>query len=452
MATLTRRRFSLGLGVGLGVGLSTVAASPLLGACRGARDSPGDYVVVGAGMAGLAAARRLADAGLPVTVVEARSRIGGRTWTDTSLGVPVDLGAAWIHGAQGNPLTVLAERVGARTVETDFDDVTVLDDGKPAETAAVEEISVAFTAIVDAVDGMTSDAAPDASLADGLAAAGAQLRDPLMQWMVASAISAEYAADPQDLALRWFGHEGQFDGPDLILPGGYRQLTDHLAADLDIRLDTEVTRIAHDGAGVTVETEEQVFDADRVIVTVPLGVLKADTIVFDPPLPDTKRAAVARLGFGLLDKVVLRFDEPFWAQRHGIRTDMLGLAGRDQPASDLVNGLRFTDVPLLIGLRGGANAVAREADSDQETIDGLVAALGAPAPAGAVVTRWAADRHARGSYSYLAVGSGPDDQDALAAPVTDRLLFAGEATHPEFFATVHGAYLSGLREADRILS
>ncbi|PRC57574.1 amine oxidase, partial [Mycobacterium sp. ITM-2017-0098] len=79
------------------------------------------------------------------------------------------------------------------------------------------------------------------------------------------------------------------------------------------------------------------------------------------------------------------------------------------------------------------------------------AALRAPEPTGVLVTRWAADPYARGSYSFLAVGSSPDDQEALAAPVGDRLSFAGEATHEEFFATVHGAYLSGLRAADRIL-
>lgn len=444
MIALTRRQFTFGLGA--------VAATPLLTSCGGGGDTTrGHVVVVGAGMSGLAAARRLTDAGVPVTVVEARSRIGGRTWTDTSLGLPVDLGAAWIHGSQGNPLTGLAAQAGARTVETNFDDVVVLDGGRVVDPAAVEEVSRDWVGVLDEIEPMTADAGPDASLADGLVRTGADLDDPLMQWMVSAAIGAEYAADPEELALRWFGHEGEFDGPDLILPGGYRQLIDHLARDLDIRLDAEVTRIAYDDAGVTVETAQEVLRADRVIVTVPLGVLKADVIVFDPPLPQAKRAAVERLGFGLLDKVVLVFDEPFWTEAYDIHSDMLGIAGGAQPVSDLVNGLRFTDVPLLVGLRGGANARAREADSDQQTVGEVLAALRAPDPVGVLVTRWAADPYARGSYSFLAVGSSPADQQALAEPVADRVAFAGEATHPEFFATVHGAYLSGLREADRIL-
>lgn len=334
---------------------------------------------------------------------------------------------------------------------TDFEDAVVLQNGTVVDPASVDAAGREWNRVLGEVESTTEDAPPARSLADGLADTGADLSDPLLQWCVAGAIASEYAADPDELSLRWFGHEGEFDGPDLILPGGYRQLIDHVAGDLTIRLGVEVTRISHGDAGVRVETAREVFDADRVIVTVPLGVLKTDTIAFDPPLPDAKRDAIRRLGFGLLDKVVLRFDTPFWTRQFDADTDMIGIAGRDQPVSDLVNGLRFTEVPLLIGLRGGANARARESESDRRSVEDLVALLRAPEPTGAIVTRWGQDPFARGSYSFLAVGSSPDDQDALAAPVGDRLAFAGEATHREFFATVHGAYLSGLREADRIL-
>lgn len=102
-----------------------------------------------------------------------------------------------------------------------------------------------------------------------------RIDDPLMQWCVAASIVAEYAADPAELSLRWFGREGELDGPDLILPGGYGQLVNHLARGLTVKLGIEVTRIAHDGSGARVETSQGVTAADRVIVTVPLGVLKA---------------------------------------------------------------------------------------------------------------------------------------------------------------------------------
>ncbi len=126
MPMFSRRGFTLSIG--------TLAAATLLPGCRGSADARGErVVVVGAGMAGLAAGRRLADAGTEVTVLEARERIGGRMWTDMSLGVPIDLGAAWIHGTEGNPIIGLAADAGAATVETDFSDVVVYDgQGLPA--------------------------------------------------------------------------------------------------------------------------------------------------------------------------------------------------------------------------------------------------------------------------------------------------------------------------------
>ena len=436
----TRRAFTVGAGA--------LAGTLAVAGCDGPQSRPprGQVVVVGAGMAGLAAARQLADAGVDVTVLEARDRIGGRMWTDSSLGVPIDLGAAWIHGTKGNPLVALAKQAGADTVETDWDNVVVFDARGEVDAEAVDSAATAWERALHDVYELADDAAPGATVQNGLAQV-ADLSDPLIAWNVAGAVSAEYAADPEELSLRWFGTEGEFDGPDLILPQGYDRVARRLAEGLTIRTGTTITHIADDGSSVRLETSRGVVTADRVIVTVPLGVLKAGAITFDPPLPEAKRAAITRLGFGVLDKVVLAFDEPFWPRE----ADVLGLAGAQQPVPVLVNGLSFGAGAVLVGLRGGSAARRGETLTDQQNVDELRTALRAPAPRGRLVTRWAADPYARGSYSFLAVGSSPDDQEALAEPAGDRVLFAGEATQPEHFATVHGAYLSGVREAQRIL-
>lgn len=434
-----RREFLAGTGL--------ITAATLLSACGDDSHADGEHVVViGAGFAGLAAARRLADAGLRVTVLEARDRIGGRTRTDSSLGAPIDIGASWIHGAQGNPLTALADDVGAKTVETDFDDFALFDGHEEVDPNATARLLNEWGRIDIGLDGLSSDADDSASVADGLTEV-ADMDDPLTSWLVASQITGEYAADPNHLSLRWFGSEGEMDGPDVLLPGGYTQLSQHLARGLEIRQNTTVQRITYDDTRVQIETSAGPVTADRVVVTVPLGVLKADAIAFDPPLPQRKRDAIARLGFGLLNKVVLAFDEPFWPQSR----PMIGLVGGDQPVSDLVNGLLVSDTPILIGLRSGEAAWSREALSDRDAVAQVVAALGAPQPTGAIVTRWGTDPYSLGSYSFIAVGASPDDMKVLGEPVGERLLFAGEATNPEFFGTVHGAYLSGIREAERIL-
>ena len=452
MRPITRRRWL--------TGSAALAASTLLPRCatpQGRSDSSLRIVVVGAGIAGLGAARRLVDAGASVVVVEARDRVGGRIWTDRSLGSPLDLGASWIHGTTGNPVAALAADLV--TVPVDYESMARYDtDGKPLTDAQDAAVDRGFDAVLEAVERDRDTRDGDAPLASSTGPArDAIARDAtsrrLLDAEINTAIEHEYAASVESLSVLHYGDGEDESGGDVIFPGGYDAILPTLAAGLDLRLSHPVTRIEHRPGGCTVVTTEETFACDRVLVTLPLGVLKAGVVQFAPALPDRKANAIARLGFDVLDKLYLRFDRVFWDDALLIgRAD--AITGR---WAEFLNLHALTAAPVLVGFNAAAYARTMQARSDAEVVADAVATLrsvygpGMPTPTGMLRTRWGADEFARGSYSHLAVGSTPGDRDALAASVGDRLYFAGEATSRSHAATTHGALTSGRAAADAML-
>jgi monoamine oxidase len=203
---------------------------------------------------------------------------------------------------------------------------------------------------------------------------------------------------------------------------------------------------------VTLETNKGKLQGDLALVTLPLGVLKAGSVTFTPALPRRKMKAIERLGMEVANKVVLRFPRVFWpkAEFLGYTSDTLG------QFVEWTNLARHTGAAILSIWTNGDYArhleKQKDAEIEAEAMKVIVKIFGraAQTPVGRLVTRWGSDPEAGGSYSNLPVGSLRADFDALAEPVGERLFFAGEATHRQRHASVHGAYLSGLREARRI--
>lgn len=317
-----------------------------------------EVVVAGAGMAGLACAERLAAAGLRVTVIEARDRVGGRVWTDRSLGVPLELGASWIHGVDGNPVAALARAAGARTVPFDYDDRDLR--GGPSGDA---DLARALARVAAAQE----EGGPDRPLAEVLGDGGAPFRHA-----VRAEIDGEYGASPRELSLLWFDAGAEQRGGDVLLPDGYDRLAQFLARGLDVRLGAPLTGVRAAGGTVEAVVPGGRLACDALVVTLPLGVLRRDAIDWDPYPPDAKIAAVERLGVGVLDKLYLRFAEPFWGDA--------AVLGRVAPARDgrwafWVNMAPVAGAPVLLGFNGGDAGRDVSGATDAAVRDSALAAL-----------------------------------------------------------------------------
>ncbi|XP_042598350.1 lysine-specific histone demethylase 1A isoform X1 [Cyprinus carpio] len=267
----------------------------------------------------------------------------------------------------------------------------------------------------------------------------------------------------------------EFTGSHLTVRNGYSCVPVALAEGLDIKLNTAVRQVRYTSSGCEViavntrsTTQTFIYKCDAVLCTLPLGVLKQQppAVQFVPPLPEWKTAAIQRMGFGNLNKVVLCFDRVFWDPS----VNLFGHVGSTTASrGELFLFWNLYKAPILLALMAGEAAGIMENISDDVIVGrclailkGIFGSSAVPQPKETVVSRWRADPWARGSYSYVAAGSSGNDYDLMAQPITPgpaipgasqpvpRLFFAGEHTIRNYPATVHGALLSGLREAGRI--
>jgi monoamine oxidase len=442
--------------------------------------APRQILVIGAGMAGLVAARLLHDSGLKVTVIEARDRVGGRTWTADFGGIPIDLGASWIHDADDNPLTEWCSELGTPLAYTPSSHVRIYDhfaeneavrwvDYQTAVRRAWRGIAAASLAVGSAAAAQEisawQDATPALSLAQALAPVLARadalphFDRRLLGYIISTAEGVEGAPFERIALQNWFPREA---GAVNAMPvGGYVSLIEDAARGLDIRLNTHVAAIRHDANGISVTTQDGSFEGDAVIVTTPLSILQQDVLRFEPALPDAWRQAVARIGYGrgaTLNKIFLRFAEPFWP---ATEDRIIALPPSLEERGLFITWMNLTELtgePVLLSFTSGANGAACDSGAPDDAL--VATALGAlrsifgpdvPEPVDYRITRWLSDPWARGSYSYSDVMTRAEDRLRYADPIHDRLYFAGEAASPRYYGTVHAALLSGQHAAFQLL-
>ena len=397
-------------------------------------------VVIGAGAAGVAAARHLADARVPVVLLEARGRVGGRAWTYHVGDLALDLGCGWLHSADENELAALAPKLGFP-----------VDDSPPPwsrpayngnfSAAEQKDYWAAWERFYARVDA-GAQAGSDRPISDCF--------EPGCRWngMLGAMITYINGAEADKISVREYAHYHD-SGVNRRVRKGYGALIEAYAAGLDVRLDCPVTLIDHSGALLRIVTPRGDIVARAAIVAVPPGVMANETLRFTPALPDKREAA--QLPLGIADKVFLSVD-----RADDLPSDTR-LAGSTTTRETGSYTLRPFGRPVIEGYFGGEFARALEDEGGGAfaafAIGQIVGALGSGMRARLrpiAESAWARDPLALGSYSYGNPGASAM-RAKLAAPIDGRLFFAGEHCSAADFSTAHGAYRTGVKAADEAI-
>jgi monoamine oxidase len=410
-----------------------------------ARSNEHDVLIVGAGVAGLTAARQLEQAGLNVLVLEAQDRIGGRALVDTTtFSVPIDYGAAWLHGLETNPLDEIADALGFHRVDTNLDGPIFVGNrlATEEENEACEE---AYEQMEKAMDAAVA-AGQDPSVAEVVKDA------PCAELMMDNVARFESAADAEDTSVVDAASFASDD--DDFIREGIGTFVAAYGKDVPVRLNSFVTKVLYRADGVTVELASgERFHGKRVLVTVSTGVLASGKIAFDPPLPQWKLDAIAALPMGLLNKIVLEFKADIFGDTPSNSWVLWDGPGRD----NIAFVIKPLDAPIAVGFHGGQQARDYEKD-DAAALAHVQGALrqmyGSRVDTELLrtgLTHWGSNPYSLGSYAAARPG-GSRMHAVLALPVDDRLFFAGDAcARPIYNGSLAGAYDSAVH-ASRLIA
>jgi len=437
-----------------GLPILLTAPTILASACQQNEVIPTDktVIVVGAGISGLAAAQKLHEKGFKVLVLESQDKVGGRLRTNRSLGIAFDEGASWIHGINGNPITALAEQAGMTAAFADDESIKSYDIGgilrSPTTYSTAED---EFYTILNSLNKKGNASQSFETIFNNLYPAKA--KDRLWKFLLSTYLTFD-TGDLDKLSSQLYDEGEVYGGIEKISTNGYDTIAQYLAKELTIQFNQRVTKVDYSANKVKVTHNGTISEADYILITVPLGVLKANTIQFSPALPSIKQNAIQKIGMSCVNKFLLTWNTAFW--------DDVQYISYTPEIKDKFN--YFVNLKKVIPTTNALMTFAyadyarkTETMTDTQVIDEIMSHLKdmygskIPNPTNMLRTKWQSNENSFGAYSYTAVGTEMQYFDDLATEIGDKVFFAGEHTEIDYFSTAHGAYLSGIREADKII-
>lgn len=376
-------------------------------------------------------------------------------------------------------MTEFLDELGLKYFVTDYENSDYYDNGSLLSEDDLKTIWSSYDSVSDKITDLQDDTDEDIPLSEAITAVYSRFRytrrqQRLVNFAYVDEVELEYATSAEDLSMWWFDSDFEYEGSDYWLPGGYSQIPLHLAKGLDIRYGQAVNGVNYTAAGGVVEvytTAGAAYTSLSVVVTVPLGVLQNDNISFTPPLSAPIQESIDRLFMGLLDKTFLQFDTAFWSPPAGDTADSRDFIYTLNSGFSRFNLSLYLEVfnlehyspgsnLLCVFSSGRAAAVAGGGGGEGLGVSEVMRQLrvvwpSAPDPTAVHATDWLNDPFTYGSYSSLRLGSSPAHrlafQQTQQGQGQQRLLFAGKHTSVCFPSTAHGAYLSGVDAADRLL-
>ena len=420
-------------------------------------------IVIGAGISGLAAARKLQKNGFNVSVIEAKNYIGGRIKTDVFNGIKLEMGSTWIHGQIDNPVGDIIKKQGGKLVLSNFKpEIYYNKDGE--EFNINKRIIIGkFYHKLKAFKKNKNDASVlqvwNMFVSQSLS--NKKIYTPELIANLLHIIKYDFETEVGDdlskISAQQWDEDGKIYGGDHVVLGGYERVTKFLSKGLNIILNTPVKEVKDNISYVKITTSSSSeYIADYVIVSVPLGVLKNNSISFNPAFPEKKQNAINTLKLGNFLKTWLVFENNFWTNDESISFFTKHIFDNFFNPSAVIDHSKNLGGPILLAMHAGKDAEnilkLTKSQIAERAYDTLKKAYGNKATVPTVYqSSWHNDQYTNGSYSYIPVGGKISMFDDIAESY-GRIHFAGEHTYGKFHATTHGAYWSGKRSAMEIIS